>query len=84
MERHEGFGVTVLCLATLLSGWRLKSGSQIIGEANILYLLLSAVLGLCLALGADLGGLMVYQYGVAVKAVPQSVSGAHLDHQHAH
>jgi uncharacterized membrane protein len=84
MERHEGFGVAVLCLATLLSGWRLKSGSQITGEANILYLLLSAVLGLCLVLGADLGGLMVYQYGVAVKAVPQSVSGAHIGHQHAH
>jgi len=84
MERHEGFGVTILCLATLLSGWRLKSGSQMSGELNILYLILSAILGLCLALGADLGGLMVYKYGVAVKAVPEPVSEPHSHHEHHH
>ena len=33
-----------------------------------------------IALGADLGGLMVYQYGVAVKAVPV-LESAH-DHHH--
>jgi uncharacterized membrane protein len=82
MERHEAFGVTVLCLATLLSGWRLKQGSQMKHEMNILYLLLSAILGLCLVLGADLGGFMVYHYGVAVKAVPVSVTGSYSPHEH--
>lgn len=83
MERHEGFGVTVLGLAAVLSGWRWKAGGQIQGEINILYLILSALLGLCLVLGADLGGLMVYKYGVAVEAVPVSTTsfGAH---QHSH
>ncbi len=84
MEHHEAFGVSVLGLAGVLSGWRWKSGHQIQGEMNIFYLLLSALLGLCLALGADLGGLMVYKYGVAVEAVPVSVSNQHLHHAHSH
>lgn len=80
MEQHETFGVTVLCLAVILSGWRLKSGHQIRAELNILYLMLSALLALCLTLGADLGGLMVYKYGVAVKAVPVSAENSHTHH----
>ena len=81
MEQHETFGVTVLGLAVVLSGWRLKSGHQICAQMNILYLMLSALLALCLTLGADLGGLMVYKYGVAVKAVPVSDTVQHL-HNH--
>lgn len=84
METHEVFGIVILVLATALSVWRLKSGSQIQGEMNILHLILSGVLGLCLALGADLGGLLVYQYGVAVKAVPESVTDAYIHHTHSH
>jgi uncharacterized membrane protein len=82
MERHEGFGITVLCLAVTLSGWRWKSGHQMRGEFNILYLILSALLGLFLMLGADLGGLMVYKYGVAVEVVPVSVQNSHKNHTH--
>jgi len=43
-----------------------------------------------MALGADLGGLMVYRYGVAVSAVkvsPESLMHMHDgddDHQHGH
>ena len=84
MERHESFGVTVLGLAVVLSGWRWKAGGQIQGEINILYLILSALLGLSLALGADLGGLMVYKYGVAVAAVPVSPASLHSHHNHIH
>lgn len=84
MERHEMFGITILSLATLLSGWRLKSGAQIKGEMNILHLLLSAILAVCLALAGDLGGLMVYKYGVAVKAVPERVTESHIHHEHSH
>lgn len=84
MERHRIFGVTVLSLAIVLSIWRLKCGSQIHGEMNVLYLTLSVLLAGCLTFGADLGGLMVYKYGVAVQAVPESVSGAHTNHQHSH
>jgi hypothetical protein len=42
-----------------------------------LFLLLSALLCVLMVLGADLGGLMVYHYGVAVEAapVPEDSSG---------
>jgi hypothetical protein len=70
MERHEHFGISVLSLAVVLSIWRLKSGGLIRGGANNFFLILSALLCVLMMLGADLGGLMVYHYGVAVKAAP--------------
>jgi uncharacterized membrane protein len=80
MVRHEHFGVSVLSLALALSAWRLKSGALIRGGANSFFLLLSALLCVLMMLGADLGGLMVYHYGVAVKAVQVPVGG----HDHVH
>jgi len=80
MERHEHFGISVLSLAVVLSIWRLKSGGLIRGGANNFFLILSALLCVLMMLGADLGGLMVYHYGVAVKAV-QVPEGGH-DHEH--
>ena len=81
MESHEHFGLSVLSLSIALSAWRIKSGGLIRGGANSLFLLLAAMLCVLMLLGADLGGLMVYQYGVAVKAVPV-IEGGH-DHDHA-
>ena len=69
MERHEQIGISVLSTAVLLSIWRIKSGVLPRGGANNFFLLLSALLCLLMMLGADLGGLMVYKYGVAVEAV---------------
>ncbi len=80
MENHEHFGVSVLTLATVLSAWRLKSHGLIQGGANVLFLILSALLFLIMSLGADLGGLMVYHYGVAVDAVTAPADG----HVHGH
>jgi uncharacterized membrane protein len=80
MERHEQIGLSVLSLALVLSVWRMISGAQIRGGANSFFLILSALLCVLMMLGADLGGLMVYQYGVAVKAV-QAPEGGH-DHEH--
>lgn len=66
METHEHIGITVLALALFLSAWRLKQwGIQSTG-ANSLFIGLAGVLCLLLSLGADLGGLMVYHYGVSV------------------
>jgi uncharacterized membrane protein len=84
MERHELFGVIVLTLATLLSLWRWKFNRSLSGEFNILHLMFSGLLFLILMLGTDLGGLMVYQYGVAVKAVPKTVSNTYDQHLHGH
>lgn len=82
METHEHFGIAVLALATVLSIWRLKSGSIIQGGANTLFLMLAAILCVAMALGADLGGLMVYKYGVAVEAVPVPDGGYTHEHEH--
>lgn len=87
MERHEHFGVSVLSLAALLSVWRLRTGGVIQGGANSFFLALATLLCGLMMLGADLGGLMVYKYGVAVKAVPVSAVEIHEhehDHEHAH
>jgi uncharacterized membrane protein len=70
MERHKHIGISVLSLAIALSIWRMKSGALIRGGANSFFLILSALLCVLLMLGADLGGLMVYTYGVAVKSAP--------------
>ncbi|MGZ5007491.1 MAG: DUF2231 domain-containing protein [Methylobacter sp.] len=80
MERHEHLGVSVLTLAILLSAWRLKSGGVIQGGANGFFLVLAGLLCGLMMLGADLGGLMVYKYGVAVKAVQVPDAGVHVHH----
>jgi len=70
MERHEQIGLAIFSTAVLLSIWRIKSGVLRSGGANNFFLFLSALLCLLMMLGADLGGLMVYKYGVAVEAAP--------------
>ncbi len=81
MERHEHLGVSVLLLATLLSVWRFKFGERLEAGLNVFFLSIAAVLCVLLSLGADLGGQMVYQYGVAVQAVVQPDNNGH---QHNH
>ena len=84
MERHEHFGVSVLSLAILLSAWRMKTGGVIKGGANSFFLVLAALLCVLMVLGADLGGLMVYHYGVAVDAATVPEDGYMHQHQHHH
>ena len=67
MEHHEHIGVSILILALILSTWRIITGGIIPPVANTLHLILSALLCSLILLGADLGAMMVYQYGVAVK-----------------
>ncbi len=69
MERHEGFGVTVLIIAALLSLWRLYVRRRFSPRAQLLHLFMAFVLTVVMVLGADLGGLMVYKYGVGGQAV---------------
>jgi uncharacterized membrane protein len=72
MERHEHIGISVLSLSLFLSAWRLKKWGLHSATTNMVFLGLAGFLCLLLSLGADLGGLMVYQYGVSVK--PASVA----------
>ena len=82
MERHKQLGLSILSLSIALSAWRLKSQSSALsGKMNVLYVCLSVVLVVLVSLAADLGGLMVYKYGVAVEAVP-TVTHTHTHHHH--
>lgn len=67
MERHEHIGKGILALSLILSAVRIKGWGISMSGGNWLFLLFSGLLVLLVALGADLGGLMVYQYGVSVK-----------------
>jgi uncharacterized membrane protein len=68
METHEHIGISVLSLALFLSAWRLKKWGGQSSGTNTIFLGLAALLCVLVSLGADLGGLMVYQYGVSVKS----------------
>ncbi len=73
MERHEQLGVSTLALSAALSAWKLRRTVEGWGLYNVLTVVLLGVM-VC---GADLGGLMVYKYGVAVQAVSVSSPEAH-------
>jgi uncharacterized membrane protein len=73
MERHEQLGVSILALSMALSAWRLRRPVDGWGIYNVFSVILFGVM----IFGADLGGLMVYKYGVAVKAVAVSIEDSH-------
>lgn len=82
MENHEHLGIFVFLLASVLAVWRWLAKQQITGPANTLQLLCSFILAVLLMFTADLGGLMVYNFGVAVKPMAQiNLKAAEL-HQH--
>jgi uncharacterized membrane protein len=78
MEWHERIGLTVAGLATILSLWRLLAKHALTGMAQALHLFLAGIMTVSMVFGADLGGLMVYQHGVAV----QSLQAADAHHRH--
>lgn len=82
MSRHMKYGLFVLLLATFLSLWRIKTGGKFAIVAQTVYLFLAVIMVGLMFLAADLGGLMVYKYGVAVKAVPQPEGHDHGSHDH--
>jgi len=84
METHEHLGVAIFSLASLLSVWRLLGKALLSGLYNVVYLLLAAGLCLLLVFAADLGGLMVYHYGVAVQPVEALEPVEMHEHQHHH
>jgi uncharacterized membrane protein len=76
MERHQQLGLSILALSMALTAWRLRRPVEGWGIYNLLTMILLGVI----IFGADLGGLMVYKYGVAVDAV--SVSDEDKQHNH--
>jgi uncharacterized membrane protein len=75
MESHEHFGITVLSIGFGLSIWRMKGWLMHSKVGNAVFLTISAILCLVLMFGADLGGLMVYRYGVAVSRSETTSAG---------
>lgn len=69
MLRHEGFGISVAVLALILSLRRYFASENFLVSHTYGHFALSALLISLLTLGADLGGFMVYQLGVAVTPV---------------
>lgn len=80
MEWHERIGLTVTGLALVLSAWRLLAKRAMDGMARALQLILAGIMTVGVMFGADLGGLMVYQHGVAVQNLQQSDDAQ--QHQH--
>lgn len=81
MEWHERLGITVTSLALILSLWRWLAKSVIDGIAEALHLFLAAIMVVCMVFGADLGGLMVYEYGVAVRTLQNAEANAQHRHE---
>jgi len=81
MEWHERIGLMVTGLALILSAWRLLAKHAMAGMGKALHLLLAGIMTVGMVFGADLGGLMVYQHGVAVQSLQQP--GAHHRHDGA-
>lgn len=85
MMQHRNYGITVASLAVLLSIWRFLAHGRFSTLGSILHLVLAAVTCIIMMLGADLGGLMVFKYGVAVPPDVHSVATPSTqDHSHSH
>lgn len=68
MERHETYGLAVLGMGLTLSLWRMLRPGRVRGLNHWAQLASAFVLVGMMVQGADLGGLMVYQHAVAVRA----------------
>ena len=81
MEWHQRAGITVTLIALSLILWRAFGGIPQSAMPITLHLLLSFLMGGLLLIGADLGGQMVYQHGVAVKSLQVPTDNVHHEHQ---
>jgi len=84
MLRHQLFGISLTVIAIGLLIYRCLADSRFLEEKTYVQFILSALLMLLLTFGADLGGLMVYQYGVAVKKTATIISPTPHAHTHDH
>jgi uncharacterized membrane protein len=80
MEWHQRLMLTVSVLAVVLALWRGLGGVAVSTMAVGLNLFLATVMLGLMVFGTDLGGLMVYRYGVGVA----SLQGQEDARQHLH
>ena len=87
MELHETLGYVIGGMLLILFLWRLRLKGELPQKGRAVYVVLLLGVAVTIVISADLGGKMVYEYGVAVKAVPQTESGEHShngDGGHSH
>ncbi len=68
IDQHQSYAVTASGIALMLSFWRIIAGERLatLAPPRWLHLLLAILMVILIFLAADLGGLMVYKFGVGV------------------
>lgn len=89
MLRHQAFGISVTVIALILSLRRFFAADSFLYTKTYGHFALSGLMVLLLTLGADLGGFMVYHYGVGVTVAPvmeknNAPSQSEAQHAHSH
>lgn len=87
MLRHQYLGISVTVIALILSLRRYFAAEEFLYTKTYGHFALSTLLLILLTIGADLGGLMVYRYGVAVNPLIQATDpnlGQQSQHTHDH
>ena len=88
METHEHLAILILLLSAGLTVWRITANHTWQQSAHYGFLACAGLVSLLVMFTADLGGLMVYQHGVAVAPVMQSSqlqdAASHHEHESGH
>jgi len=78
MLKHRNLGITVLAMSLFLSAWRIYSGGRFSRKRQAVHLAIAFIMVMIMAIGADKGGLMVFKYGVGVKAARPAGTEGHI------
>ena len=83
MLKHRDYGLNVAALSVVLTTWRLVEGRDFVGISRLIQNLVGILIVVNLMLGSDIGGAMVYRYGVAVDAVARERNEEIVSHAHS-
>lgn len=83
MSKHRDYGLNVVAMSLFLCGWRLFEGRDLFGLSRVIQNVVGVLIVANLMLGADIGGTMVYKFGVAVQAVSREEVSEIGVHTHA-
>lgn len=84
MESHKHMALLVFFLTGILTVWRISHAHPPVGVDGWSFIGIAGLTSVLVVFTADMGGLMVYQYGVAVAPVMQTSELQHAAEQHEH